>query len=558
MPVDLLLTNAQVVTDEAVFSGGVAVQDGKIADVVEGDAMIAAREVVDLGGKLLLPGLVDAHVHFNQPGRDHWEGYRTGSMAAAAGGVTTVLDMPLNATPPTTNAAMLALKRDAVRSESVVDYGHWGGLVDDNVSDLPGLIAGGVVGCKAFMSSSGVDFERVDDDVLFAGLEVAGELGSVIGVHAENEYVTALLGQRLRASGRTDRASWYESRPPATELEAIRRACHWAKAAGGSLHVVHVTIAEGLEEIARAKREGTRVTAETCPHYLFFDQSDFERIGPLAKCAPPLRSRDDVDALWSAVLAGLVDTIGSDHSPCTWEEKERGLDEHLGGLGRDLRHPDDAARAADRGSAPAGPRAAGPRPDGGVEPRPAVRPPRRRERSGPERTPISSSSIRNGSGRWRRTTSSTGTGRARTSAAPSRAASSARSCAARPSTSTARSGSSPDSGSCCAGAATGTAAPTATTSLRDRDLEDRRARPAGVAAAEGGAGIREVDDRALTDVDQGHVRRAEEPIRMRRDRSDDAARRDLQQLVRVESRHVDVAGAIVEHHVVEEDAGSLT
>ena len=177
------------------------------------------------------------------------------------------------------------------------------------------------------MSASGVDFERVDDDVLYAGLEVAGELGSVIGVHAENEYVTALLGRRLRAAGRTDRASWHESRPPATELEAIRRACHWAKAAGGRLHVVHVSIAEGLEEIARAKREGTRVTAETCPHYLFFDQSDFERIGPSAKCAPPLRSRDDVEALWSAVLAGLVDTIGSDHSPCPWEDKERGLDD---------------------------------------------------------------------------------------------------------------------------------------------------------------------------------------------------------------------------------------
>jgi len=325
MPVDLFLTNARVVTDEAVFRGGVAVREGKIVQVVRGDDVIEARDVVDLGGNLLLPGLVDAHVHFNQPGRDHWEGYRTGSMAAAAGGVTTVLEMPLNSTPPTTNAATLALKRDVVRSESVVDYAHWGGLVHNNVSDLQDLISEGVVGCKAFMSSSGVDFERVDDDVLYAGLAIAGELGSVIGVHAENEYVTALLGERLRASGRTDRASWHESRPPATELEAIRRACYWAKVAPGNLHVVHISIAEGLEEVACAKREGTRVSAETCPHYLFFDQSDFERLGPVAKCAPPLRSRDDVEALWGAVLAGLVDTIGSDHSPCMWEDKERGL-----------------------------------------------------------------------------------------------------------------------------------------------------------------------------------------------------------------------------------------
>ena len=327
LPVDLFLANAQVVTERAVFRGGVAVRAGAIAEVVEGDRAVEAREVADLGGKLLLPGLVDGHVHFNEPGRDHWEGYRTGSMAAAAGGVTTVLDMPLNSTPPTTNAATLALKRDAVRSESVVDYAHWGGLVDDNVSDLPALIAGGVVGCKAFMCASGVDFEHVDDDVLYAGLEVAGALGGLVGVHAENEHVTALLGRRLRAAGRTDRASWHESRPPATELEAIRRACLWAKAAGGRLHVVHVTLAEGLAEIARARREGARVTAETCPHYLFFDETDFERIGPPAKCAPPLRSRADVEALWSAVLDGLVDTIGSDHSPCPWEDKARGIDD---------------------------------------------------------------------------------------------------------------------------------------------------------------------------------------------------------------------------------------
>jgi allantoinase len=145
-----------------------------------------------------------------------------------------------------------------VRSDSVVDYAHWGGLVDDNVGDLPGLIGDGVVGCKAFMCDSGVDFARVDDDVLYAGLEAAGAPGSVVAVHAGNEHVIALLGKRLRDSGRTDRASWHESRPPAAEVEAIRRACHWAKAAGGNLHVVHVTVAEGLEEFARARRDGYR------------------------------------------------------------------------------------------------------------------------------------------------------------------------------------------------------------------------------------------------------------------------------------------------------------
>jgi allantoinase len=147
----------------------------------------------------------------------------------------------------------------------------------------------------------------------------------VIGVHAENEYVTAMLGRQLREAGRTDRAAWHESRPPVTELEAINRAIYWAKAAQGNLHIVHVTLADGIRAAARAKQEGVHVTVETCPHYLFFDQEDFVRIGPAAKCAPPLRSRSEVERLWECVLDGLVDTIASDHSPCTWAEKEPGM-----------------------------------------------------------------------------------------------------------------------------------------------------------------------------------------------------------------------------------------
>jgi len=326
MSADLYLKNAQVVTENEVFSGGVVVTDGKIVQVIKGEATIEAREVIDVQGKHLLPGVVDGHVHFNQPGRDHWEGYRTGTMAAAAGGVTTILEMPLNSTPPTTNLAMLQRKRDVVASEVVVDHAQWGGLVDNNLSDLAALDAEGVIAYKGFMSNSGVDFERIDDDVLYAGLNCMREMGNVIGVHAENEWVTAYLGQQMRDSGRTDRASWTQSRPPETELEAIQRACYWAKVSGGNLHIVHVTIAEGIRAIAQAKRDGIHVTAETCPHYLFFDEHDFERLGPAAKCAPPLRSRENVEAMWQCVSEGLIDTIGSDHSPCNWEEKAKGLD----------------------------------------------------------------------------------------------------------------------------------------------------------------------------------------------------------------------------------------
>jgi allantoinase len=176
------------------------------------------------------------------------------------------------------------------------------------------------------MSNSGVDFERVKDDVLYAGLLQTKALGNLVGVHAENEDVTSYLGRQLQASGRTDRASWPASRPPETELEAINRACYWAKVADGNLHIVHVTIPDGLRAVAQAKAAGVHVTAETCPHYLFFDQQDFERIGPAAKCAPPIRSRQLVEELWECVKGGLVDTIGSDHSPCLWEDKAKGLD----------------------------------------------------------------------------------------------------------------------------------------------------------------------------------------------------------------------------------------
>lgn len=326
MSADLYLKNARVVTEEDEFLGGVVVEGEKIIEVVKGVPTIEAKEVVDLNGLILLPGVIDGHVHFNEPGREHWEGYRTGTMAAAAGGTTTIFDMPLNSTPPTTNIEMLNKKREVVASQAVVDYGQWGGFVDNNLKDLQALNEGGVIAFKGFMSNSGVDYERLNDDMLYAGLEKSKELGNIIGVHAENEWVTGYLSNLLKDQGRTDRAAWYESRPPATELEAVKRASFWAGVTGGNLHFVHVTIADAHREVAKARQEGAHISTETCPHYLFFDQQDYEKIGPAAKCAPPIRSRQDVEDLWQCVFEGLVDVIGSDHSPCSWDEKEKGLE----------------------------------------------------------------------------------------------------------------------------------------------------------------------------------------------------------------------------------------
>jgi len=326
MSSDLYLKNAEVVTENEIFHGGVVIVGEKIAEVVRGDHDIEADTIVDLKGKYLLPGIIDGHVHLNEPGREVWEGYKTGSMAAAAGGVTTVLDMPLNSTPPTIHREELTKKRAVAKDQAVVDYGQWGGFVDNNLDNLEALNEDGVIGFKAFASNSGVDFERIDDDLIYAGLRKMVELGNMIGLHAENEFVTSYLAKEIQATGRIDRAGWYESRPPETELEAINRSCFWAKTTGGNLHIVHVSIPEGHRAITQAKKEGAHVTSETCPHFLFFDHQDFERIGPAAKCAPPLRSREMVDELWECVAEGLVDVIGSDHSPCTWDLKENGMD----------------------------------------------------------------------------------------------------------------------------------------------------------------------------------------------------------------------------------------
>lgn len=326
MKADLYIKNGLVVTEETMFHGGVVITDGKIVELVEGDTAVSAQETIDVKGKAILPGIVDDHVHFNEPGREHWEGYQAGSMAAAAGGVTTFMEMPLNATPPSISRENLLHKREAVKNQSVVDYAHWGGLVDNNLDELEGLHEEGVIGFKGFMSESGVDFKRINDDVLYGGLVKSRELGNVVGVHAESEYVTRFLAEQIQATGRVDRNAWPESRPPAAELEADKRAIYWAKVTGGRLHIVHVTIAEGIRAVDQAKREGVYVTVETCPHHLFFDNDDFVRIGPAAKCAPPLREREEVEKLWECVLAGVVDTIASDHSPCPIADKEKGDD----------------------------------------------------------------------------------------------------------------------------------------------------------------------------------------------------------------------------------------
>lgn len=320
---DLYVRNGRVVTASESFVGGILVADGRILELVRGNPDHAATETIDATGQFILPGLVDPHVHFSEPGRGHWEGFATGSRAAAAGGITTIIEMPLNASPPTINAKALALKRQAAL-QSIVDYGLWGGLVTDNRNDLSDLHGGGVSAFKAFMCTGSFDFPRADDIVLESGMGQVAAMGSLVAVHAEDEEMTQRLTADLRAAGRRDRRAWGEARPIIAELSAIRAAIAMAERTGVRLHIVHISCAAGIDLVSAAKRRGVPVIAETCPHYLVFSDEDLERLGPVAKCAPPLRAPAEVEALWERVLDGAVDIIASDHSPCLWEEKSAG------------------------------------------------------------------------------------------------------------------------------------------------------------------------------------------------------------------------------------------
>lgn len=282
----------------------IGIVDGRIAAFTEG----SARETIDARGCLALPGAIDAHVHFNEPGRADWEGIETGSRACAVGGMTTYFDMPLNSTPPVCDAASLAAKRAVAEQKSHVDFALWGGLVPGKLEAIEALHECGAIGLKAFMSGSGIDdFPKADAATLKAGMKKAAALGTLVAVHAEIDHPEYAHGTSVR--------DYLASRPISMELEAIRLALDLAGETRCKLHIVHVSSAEGIRLITQAKRAGLDVTCETCPHYLVLTGDDVERIGAPAKCAPPLRADSERRALLDCVRVGLVDTIGSDHSP---------------------------------------------------------------------------------------------------------------------------------------------------------------------------------------------------------------------------------------------------
>ena len=299
----------------------IGIREGKIVALGKNLAGSTKSEI-DARDLTIFPGVIDAHVHFNEPGRTDWEGFATGSRAAASGGTTTVFDMPLNAHPPTTNRESFEEKRAAAEASSLVDFGLWGGLVPGNLSDLEALRDCGVVGLKAFMCNSGIrDFAHVDEKTLRAGMQRAAELDLLVAVHAESEEMTSALTGAARAAGKKGVRDYLDSRPIAAELEAIRQAIDLAAETGCRLHIVHVSCGSGVAAVAEARARGADVTCETCPHYLVLTENDMEQLGAVAKCAPPLRSSDEQGQLRARL--GDITTIGSDHSPSPPEMKQR-------------------------------------------------------------------------------------------------------------------------------------------------------------------------------------------------------------------------------------------
>ena len=311
---DTLIKGATVVTEAGMSRADIAVIGGRIAGISP-DLGERAGELIDAHGLHALAGIIDSHVHFNEPGRTEWEGLETGSKALAAGGVTAFFDMPLNSHPPVTDAASFELKKAAALRSARTDFGIWGGLVPGNVGHMEGLRDAGVIGFKAFMCNSGIDdFPNVDEGTLRLGMKRAAELGLLVAVHAEDDAMARRITEEQHALG-TDVRTWLKSRPVELELEAIRMATDIAGETGCALHIVHVSSPRGIALIREAKRGGLNVTVETCPHYLLLTDEDVVRLGAPAKCFPPLRSEAVRAGLWSDLESGDVDTVGSDHSP---------------------------------------------------------------------------------------------------------------------------------------------------------------------------------------------------------------------------------------------------
>jgi allantoinase len=307
----LTIRSTRVVLPDGVREAAVLVRDNRIESIAEYGAQLGATTDVDLGGLALLPGLVDTHVHVNEPGRTEWEGFATATRAAAAGGVTTICDMPLNSVPVTTSVEALREKAAAAAGQCAVDVAFWGGAVPGNADQIGPMLAAGVVGFKCFLIDSGVpEFPPLSRDELRAAMKALAESGAPMIVHAEDPG-------EVREPAGPGYDAFVASRPPVAERRAIETVVSAAAATGARAHIVHLAAGECAALIGGAKAAGVALSAETCPHYLFFAAEEVPAGATQYKCCPPVRYAANREALWRALGAEVIDCVVSDHSPCT-------------------------------------------------------------------------------------------------------------------------------------------------------------------------------------------------------------------------------------------------
>ena len=317
--VDLVVRNGTIVTHESTFAGAVAIDQGRIVAIGESATMPPARDTLDARGLHVLPGAIDVHVHFREPGYTHKEDWDTGTAAAAMGGVTTVFDMP-NVDPPTGTPAALALKLAAAK-KAYVDYGIYGLLAEDNVDQLEALIDGGVAGFKCFMGNTFGNLPSPSTGAMLEAFEIIARHGYRIALHAETASIMAWRQTKLMAAGKRAPLDHLAARPAVVAVEAVARAAILAEWTGARIHVLHISSADELRPLRDAKARGVDITGETCPQYLIHDTDDYARLGSIIRVNPPVREPHHKHALWAALKDGTVDMIATDHAPHLPEEK---------------------------------------------------------------------------------------------------------------------------------------------------------------------------------------------------------------------------------------------
>jgi allantoinase len=320
--VDTVIKNGKVVTPAATYEGvGIAIQDGKFAAIVEEDLLPDAKEVIDAQGLHILPGIMDCHVHFRQPGLDYKAEWATDSVAAIHGGVTFVCDMP-NTRPPTHDAEQVRVKREIAEANSFIDFGIIGLFTEDNYKDIIPMAEEGVVGFKVFMGETIGNIPAPDDGQLFESLALMAErTGLRCGFHAENDQILQHMIQKLKAEGRTDPRAHRDSRPVVSEVESVSRLITMARYNGAKIHIFHLSSGDGADTIAWGRSIGVDITAETGPHYLLMDDSQYDRVYNHLRMNPPVRGGDNGERLYQALMKNTVQMIATDHSPHTEEEK---------------------------------------------------------------------------------------------------------------------------------------------------------------------------------------------------------------------------------------------